>query len=94
MGKFEAKAHQAVSRTKPARLLGAILFACVLVGAAGSNVEPAFAKKQKTAEAVKVQKAAKTKNAKKCVRGPVPPFMRNPRFMNRGFFKNRCKTKN
>ena len=87
MGHVTSKTRNSIMRVRVARILAAVL----LMGAVGSAASPAFAKKQKSSETNKVQKTAKAQNATKCMRGPVPPFMRNPRFMNRGFVKNRCK---
>ncbi|MEM7193026.1 MAG: hypothetical protein AAF405_09245 [Pseudomonadota bacterium] len=50
----------------------------------------ALAKKKAQKEPSAVQTQGKAANAKNCRRGPVPPFMRNPRFMNRGFLKKKC----
>ena len=63
--------------------------AIVLCGAVGLAADPAIAKKYSD-EKASVQKKKKSTAAKDCKKGPVPPFMRNPRFMNRGFLKNRC----
>lgn len=67
------------------------ILAIVLCGAVGLVGHPAVAK-QNSSETVSVQKKNKKKNsdAKDCRQGPVPPFMRNPRYMNRGFLKKRC----
>ncbi|ODR97488.1 hypothetical protein AUC70_00200 [Methyloceanibacter stevinii] len=67
------------------------IIAIVLCGAVGLSGDPAIAKKYSD-EKASVQKKTKKKSnaAKDCKKGPVPPFMRNPRFMNRGFLKNRC----
>ena len=67
-----------------------LLIAALLMAVAG----PAMAKKQYSADGgyvVKKQSAKKSKSAKSkkaCVK-TAPPFMYNPRFMNRGFFKCR-----
>ncbi len=66
-----------------------VMIAIGLCGAVGLTAGPTLAKK-KASETVSVQKQKKRAAAKNCKRGPVPPFMRNPRFMNRGFLKNRC----
>lgn len=73
---------------RPTRLhrLGAILL-CGAVGVAGT---PALAEKKKAGETYAVQKKNKRAAAKDCRKGPVPPFMRNPRFMNRGFLNKQC----
>ena len=67
------------------------IIAVVLCGAIGLAATPALAKKN-SGETVSVQNKKKKQNtqAKDCRKGPVPPFMRNPRYMNRGFLKKRC----
>ena len=65
-----------------------MVIAIVLCGAVGLASAPAMAKKS-SSEAASIQKQKK-RAAKDCRRGPIPPFMRNPRFMNRGFFKKKC----
>lgn len=68
-------------------LLAAISLAAACVTAAG----PALAKKKSASDnTYTVQKQAAPKAGKDCRKGPVPPFMRNPRFMNRGFLKTKC----
>jgi hypothetical protein len=66
-----------------------IVLAALLIAAAG----PAMAKQQRSGEVTTTQKQVtiKTKRqaVKYCKRNP-PPFMRSPRFMNRGFFKKKC----
>jgi hypothetical protein len=56
---------------------------------------PALAKKQTseqvTAAEQQAKKKAKRQAGEDCIL-TAPPFMRNPRFMNRGFFKKKCKT--
>jgi hypothetical protein len=52
---------------------------------------PAFAKREQ--EAKQTTKTMQTKSAGKDCVTTAPPFMRNPRFMNRGFFKKKCKKK-
>jgi hypothetical protein len=59
--------------------------AALLIGVSG----PVLAKKQ--SGEVTTQKQAKPQAQKTCRRNP-PPFMYNPRFMNRGFFKKKCPT--
>lgn len=68
------------------------LAAAVSVAAAcGMAAGPALAKKKAAdTNTYAVQKKAAPKPGKDCRRGPVPPFMRNPRFMNRGFLKKQC----
>lgn len=83
------------------RLMGLpVLLAIALCGTIGLASTPASAKKNTAGEAHTVQKQSKQARAKRgsstraaakdCRRAPVPPFMRNPRYMNRGFFRNRC----
>lgn len=68
-------------------MAGAILL-CAAVGVAAT---PALAEKKKAGETYTVQKKKnKRAAAKDCRKGPVPPFMRNPRFMNRGFLNKQC----
>ena len=69
-----------------------IVIAALLTATAG----PAMAKKQ-TSEQVyaaeqQAKKKAKRQAGEDCVL-TAPPFMRNPRFMNRGFFKKKCRVK-
>jgi len=68
------------------RMLVAILL-CGTIGVAGT---PALAKKKNAGETYTVQKKTNRAAAKNCRRGPVPPFMRNPRYMNRAFLKKKC----
>lgn len=63
-----------------------LLIAALLVATAG----PATAKKDQKSQQGKT--AAQKRLGKDCFT-TAPPFMRNPRFMNRGFFKKKCKTK-
>lgn len=68
-----------------------ILIATVLVAAAGPAVAGSKSKESGSGYIFKKQSAKKSKNAKSkkdCVK-TAPPFMYNPRFMNRGFFKCR-----
>jgi hypothetical protein len=69
-----------------------IVIAALLTATAG----PAMAKKQ-TSEQVyaaeqQAKKKAKRQAGEDCIL-TAPPFMRNPRFMNRGFFKKKCRVK-
>ncbi len=64
-----------------------LLIAALLIATAG----PAMAKQDQKAE--QTTSTAKKKSAGKDCVTTAPPFMRNPRFMNRGFFKKKCKTK-
>ncbi|HUW74312.1 MAG TPA: hypothetical protein VMW05_09855 [Methyloceanibacter sp.] len=75
------------------KTLAHVLIAAVLVAGAG----PAFAKKYQTADGTIVKKqsgkkATGAQSKKNCVL-TAPPFMRNPRYMNRGFFKKKCYDK-
>jgi len=71
----------------PGKALSGLLVAALLLAVAG----PAGAKQKP-----KPQPATKTIQAqsvgRKCIT-TAPPFMRNPRFMNRGFFKKKCYDK-
>jgi len=62
--------------------------AALLTATAG----PAMAKKQTSEQITAAEQQAKKKKAKSgehCFL-QAPPFMRNPRYMNRGFFKKKC----
>lgn len=66
-----------------------VLAAALLIAFAG----PAIAKKQTSDQVSAAQKQAKKKAKAKSGENCfyiAPPFMRNPRFMNRGFFKKKC----
>jgi hypothetical protein len=68
-----------------------ILIATVLVAVAGPGLAEAASKSKEPDGYVlkkKNKKANSTKSKKDCVK-TAPPFMYNPRFMNRGFFKCR-----
>jgi len=69
-----------------------LLIAALLFAVAGPGLAEAGSKsKESSGYVVKKQKAKKGKSAtskKDCVK-TAPPFMYNPRFMNRGFFKCR-----
>lgn len=68
-----------------------ILIATVLVAFAGPGLAEAASKSKEPDGYVlkkKNKKANSTKSKKDCVK-TAPPFMYNPRFMNRGFFKCR-----
>ena len=72
------------------KTLAHVLIAAVLVAGAG----PALAKKYQSGDGtvVKKQSAKKakgTQSKKNCIL-TAPPFMYNPRYMNRGFFKKKC----
>ena len=64
-----------------------ILIAAFLIAIAG----PALAKKQGAGDTQWAKAQTKRQAAKECRRMP-PPFMYNPRYMNRGFFKRKCPT--
>lgn len=66
-----------------------VLIAALVFGAAG----PAMAKKQKDEPVYTTQQQAKKKAKQQTGENcflKAPPFMYNPRFMNRGFFKKTC----
>jgi hypothetical protein len=65
-----------------------LLIATSLIATAGPVMAKREQKPQQTAKTTQNNKSA----GKSCVI-TAPPFMRNPRFMNRGFFKKKCKTK-
>ena len=52
---------------------------------------PALAKKQGAPNTASAKTQSTRQAAKDCRRMP-PPFMYNPRYMNRGFFKRKCRT--
>lgn len=64
------------------------MFALPIAALLIATSSPAMAKQETTKATQKQTKRA----GKDCVT-TAPPFMRNPRFMNRGFFKKKCKTK-
>lgn len=69
------------------------LIAALLIGVAG----PAMAKKQGSEQVYATEQQAKKKAKRQAGEDCIltaPPFMRNPRFMNRGFFKKKCRAKN
>ena len=66
--------------------------AALIIAVAG----PAMAKKQKADQVYttqQVKKKSKQQTGENCFL-QAPPFMRNPRFMNRGFFKKTCPGQN
>ena len=63
-----------------------LLIAALLIATAGS----AIAKKNQKSQ--QGNTTAQKRVGKDCFT-TAPPFMRNPRFMNRGFFKKKCKAK-
>ena len=66
--------------------LPGLLIAALAIATAG----PALAKqKQKPQQVTKTTQ--KQSGGQNCVT-TAPPFMRNPRYMNRGFFKKKCPT--
>ncbi|HML91117.1 hypothetical protein [Methyloceanibacter sp.] len=74
-----------------AKSLLQLVAAISLVAACGTATGPALAKKKSASNTTyAVQKQTAPKVGKDCRKGPVPPFMRNPRFMNRGFLKKKC----
>jgi len=71
------------------RTIIAVLAAALTIAGAA----PALAKKQNADQVYAAQKQAKKakgQSGKDCFL-TAPPFMRNPRFMNRGFFKKKCR---
>jgi len=68
-----------------------LVAASLVAGLAVAPAGPAFAKQQERAQ--QATKAKKTQTTRKDCFTTAPPFMRNPRFMNRGFFKRKCKTR-
>jgi hypothetical protein len=72
------------------KILAQVLIAAVLAAGAG----PAFAKKYRAADGTIVEKPVKKKKSEsakeKCVRA-VPPWLYNPRFMNRGMLNQAKK---
>ncbi len=68
------------------RSIPSILIAGLLIAIAG----PALAKKDGAANTAQTQAQTKRAAKKTCRKNP-PPFMYNPRFMNRGFFKGKCR---
>ena len=72
-------------------LCGVLVAGSLVVGLALATAGPAVAKQQERAQQTTKAKKAQTAG-KDCVT-VAPPFMRNPRFMNRGFFRKKCKTR-
>lgn len=74
-----------------AKSLLQLLAAISLAAACSTATGPALAKKKSASNnTYTVQKQTAPKAGKDCRKGPVPPFMRNPRYMNRGFLKTKC----
>lgn len=71
-----------------ANILANILIAAFLIAVAA----PALAEKKSAGDATSAKAQTKRQAAKTCRRTP-PPFMNNPRFMNRGFFKRKCPSR-
>ena len=69
------------------KALARLLIAALLAATAGPAMAKSQAKQQGSGEVSATQK--QRQSAKTCRRNP-PPFMHNPRFMNRGFFKRKC----
>lgn len=70
------------------RSITPVLIAALVIGVAA----PAAAKKQNSEQVsaqTQAKKKAKRQSGENCFL-QAPPFMRNPRFMNRGFFKKKC----
>jgi len=64
------------------------LIAALLLAVAGPALAGSKAQASNDGYVVKKKKAKSAKSKKACVK-TAPPFMYNPRFMNRGFFKCR-----
>ena len=74
------------------RTIAHLLIAALLLAVAGPGLAEARSQSQKSSDGIalkKNDKTAKRQNAGKRCNRVVPPFMRNPRYMNRGFFKCR-----
>jgi hypothetical protein len=71
------------------KALAPILIAALLMAVAGPAMAKSKQKQQGSGEVYSTQKQGKAQSAKTCRRAP-PPWMYNPRFMNRGFFKRKC----
>jgi hypothetical protein len=81
---FATAARSEETSMDKSKALSGLLIVALLTALSG----PALAKKkQKTQQATKTTQKQSAKV--KCVT-TAPPFMRNPRFMNRGFFKKKC----
>lgn len=74
------------------KAIARLLIAALLLAVAGPGLAEAGSKSTDSGEGYVVKKQSKkaksTQTKKKCVK-TAPPFMYNPRFMNRGFFKCR-----
>jgi hypothetical protein len=66
------------------KTLSGLLVVAMLIAMSG----PAWAKQQQKTQQV-TKTTQKQSVGQKCIT-TAPPFMRNPRFMNRGFFKKKC----
>ena len=70
-----------------------IIIPVLIAALAMSVAAPAMAKKQNADQVTTAQpqakKKAKAKSGENCFL-KAPPYMYNPRFMNRGFFKKVC----
>ncbi len=78
------------------KTLSRMLIAALLITGAGSASTESHAKSSGSGDSSATQKQgtkSKGKNAQQdCERRVVPPFMRNPRYMNRGFLKpTKCR---
>lgn len=74
-------------------LCGALVAGSMVAGLAVAPAGPALAKQQERGQQTTKAKKTQTANAKKDCITVAPPFMRNPRYMNRGFFRKKCKTR-
>jgi uncharacterized low-complexity protein len=71
------------------KAIARLMIAALLMAVAGPGLAEAASNSQDSGVVKKQNKKAKSTQAKKkCVK-TAPPFMYNPRFMNRGFFKCR-----
>lgn len=74
------------------RTIARFLIAALLLAVAGPGLAEARSQSEKASDGTvlkKNDKKAKRQSAGKHCNRVVPPFMRNPRYMNRGFFKCR-----
>ena len=75
------------------RAIARLLIAALLFAVAGPGLAEARSQSQKSGDGYVLKKQSTKKDKRQrsgqhCNR-VVPPFMRNPRYMNRGFFKCR-----
>ena len=75
------------------KAIARLLIAALLIVVVGPGLAEARSQSQKSGDGTvlkkqSAKKAKRQRSGKHCNR-VVPPFMRNPRYMNRGFFKCR-----